>query len=98
MLGRIIKTKEARIQWIFERMTKELTALTPSTMKIKVGAPRERVLGMVRTIYLIFPHHFQADPHDESGPSIVHSGVCLRAHSLHVDSSVSEVHRFLFFY
>ena len=42
MLGRIIKTKEARVQWISERMTKELTALAPSTRKIKVGAPRER--------------------------------------------------------
>ena len=26
-------------QWIFEHMTKELTALSPSTLKIKVFAP-----------------------------------------------------------
>ena len=49
-------------QGIGERMTKELAALAPSTMKIKVVAPPEReVLGMDWRVYLVFPQHIPAD-------------------------------------
>ena len=43
-------------QGIGERMTKELTALAPSTVKIKVVAPPERkVLCVDWRVYLVFP-------------------------------------------
>ena len=48
-------------QGIGERMTKELTALAPSTMKIKVVAPPERKYSYGLEGYLVFPQHIPAD-------------------------------------
>jgi len=63
---------------IAERMTKELTALAPSTMKIKVVAPPERkysvwiggsILASLSTFQQMW---ISKSEYDESGPSIVH--------------------------
>merc|ERR1719188_1719684 len=63
---------------IGERMTKELTALAPSTMKIKVVAPPERkysvwiggsILASLSTFQQMW---ISKQEYDESGPSIVH--------------------------
>ncbi|KAK7249896.1 ATP binding [Aureococcus anophagefferens] len=61
-----------------ERMTKELTALAPSTMKIKVIAPPERkysvwiggsILSSLSTFQSMW---ISKAEYDESGPAIVH--------------------------
>jgi len=61
-----------------ERMTKELTALAPSSMKIKIIAPPERkysvwiggsILASLSTFQQMW---ISKDEFDESGPSIVH--------------------------
>jgi actin beta/gamma 1 len=63
---------------IAERITKELTALAPSTMKIKVVAPPERKYSVwIGGSILASLSTFQAmwiskAEYDESGPSIVH--------------------------
>jgi len=63
---------------IGERMTKELTALAPSTMKIKVVAPPERkysvwIGGSILASLSTFQQMCISKPeYDESGPSIVH--------------------------
>jgi len=63
---------------IGERMTKELTALAPSTMKIKVVAPPERkysvwIGGSILASLSTFQQMWISKPeYDESGPSIVH--------------------------
>jgi len=63
---------------IGERMTKELTALAPSTMKIKVVAPPERkysvwiggsILSSLSTFQQMWISKVE---YDESGPTIVH--------------------------
>jgi len=63
---------------IAERMTKELSALAPSTMKIKVVAPPERkysvwiggsILASLSTFQQMW---ISKAEYDESGPSIVH--------------------------
>jgi len=63
---------------VAERMTKELTALAPSTMKIKVVAPPERkysvwiggsILASLSTFQQMW---ISKAEYDESGPSIVH--------------------------
>jgi len=63
---------------IAERMTKELTQLAPSTMKIKVVAPPERkysvwiggsILASLSTFQQMW---ISKAEYDESGPSIVH--------------------------
>jgi actin beta/gamma 1 len=63
---------------IGERMTKELNALAPSTMKIKVVAPPERkysvwiggsILASLSTFQSMW---ISKEEYDESGPSIVH--------------------------
>jgi len=63
---------------IAERMTKELTALAPSTMKIKIVAPPERkysvwiggsILASLSTFQQMW---ISKSEYDESGPSIVH--------------------------
>jgi len=63
---------------IAERMTKELTALAPSTMKIKVVAPPERkysvwiggsILASLSTFQQMW---ISKAEYDESGPAIVH--------------------------
>jgi len=63
---------------IAERMTKELTALAPSTMKIKIVAPPERkysvwiggsILASLSTFQQMW---ISKAEYDESGPSIVH--------------------------
>jgi len=63
---------------IADRLTKEITALAPSTMKIKVVAPPERkysvwiggsILASLSTFQQMW---ISKDEYDESGPSIVH--------------------------
>jgi actin beta/gamma 1 len=63
---------------IAERMTKELTALAPATMKIKVVAPPERkysvwiggsILSSLSTFQAMW---ISKAEYDESGPAIVH--------------------------
>jgi len=63
---------------IGERMAKELTALAPSTMKIKVVAPPERkysvwIGGSILSSLSTFQQMWiSKQEYDESGPSIVH--------------------------
>ena len=63
---------------IGERMTKELTALAPSTMKIKVVAPPERkysvwIGGFILSSLSTFQQMWiSKQDYDESGPTIVH--------------------------
>jgi len=63
---------------IGERMTKELTALAPSTMKIKVIAPPERkysvwIGGSILSSLTTFQQMWiSKEEYDESGPTIVH--------------------------
>merc|ERR1711879_64454 len=63
---------------IGERMTKELTALAPSTMKIKVVAPPERkysvwIGGSILSSLSTFQQMLiSKGEYDESGPTIVH--------------------------
>jgi len=63
---------------IAERMTKELTSLAPSTMKIKVVAPPERkysvwIGGSILSSLSTFQQMWISKPeYDESGPNIVH--------------------------
>jgi len=65
-------------QGIEERMTKELTALAPSTMKIKVVAPPERkysvwIGGSILSSLSTFQQMWiSKGEYDESGPTIVH--------------------------
>merc|ERR1712186_140285 len=65
-------------QGISERMTKELTALAPSTMKIKVVAPPERkysvwIGGSILSSLSTFQQMWiSKGEYDESGPTIVH--------------------------
>ena len=63
---------------IAERLTKEITALAPSTMKIKVVAPPERkysvwiggsILSSLSTFQSMW---ISKAEYDESGPAIVH--------------------------
>merc|ERR1719449_427789 len=65
-------------QGISERLTKEMTALAPSTMKIKVVAPPERkysvwiggsILASLSTFQQMW---ISKQEYDESGPTIVH--------------------------
>jgi len=65
-------------QGIGERMTKELVALAPSTMKIKVVAPPERkysvwIGGSILSSLSTFQQMWiSKQEYDESGPTIVH--------------------------
>jgi actin beta/gamma 1 len=65
-------------QGIGERMTKELTALAPATMKIKVVAPPERrysvwIGGSILSSLSTFQQMWiSKEEYDESGPTIVH--------------------------
>ena len=67
---------------IGERVTKELTALAPSTMKIEVVAPPERRYSVwIGGSTLASSSAFQQmwiskGEYDESGPNIVHSKSC----------------------
>jgi hypothetical protein len=63
---------------IADRMSKEITALAPSAMKIKVVAPPERkysvwIGGSILASLSTFQQMWIAkSEYDESGPSIVH--------------------------
>ena len=63
---------------IADRMTKELTALAPNTMKIKIIAPPERkysvwIGGSILASLATFQQMWiSKTEYDESGPSIVH--------------------------
>jgi len=63
---------------IADRLTKEMTALAPSTMKVKVVAPPERkysvwiggsILASLSTFQQMW---ISKQEYDESGPGIVH--------------------------
>jgi len=66
-------------QGIGERMTKELTALAPSTMRIKVVAPPERkysvwIGGSILSSLSTFQNMWiSKQEYDESGPRVVHA-------------------------
>ncbi|KAN0003378.1 hypothetical protein ACTFIZ_009521 [Dictyostelium cf. discoideum] len=63
---------------IADRMNKELTALAPSTMKIKIIAPPERKYSvwiggsMLSSLSTFQQMWISKEEYDESGPSIVH--------------------------
>ncbi|EAL62684.1 hypothetical protein DDB_G0289505 [Dictyostelium discoideum AX4] len=63
---------------IADRMNKELTALAPSTMKIKIIAPPERKYSawiggsILASLSSFQPRWISKEEYDESGPSIVH--------------------------
>merc|ERR1712039_506111 len=46
---------------IADRMQKEITALAPSTIKIKIIAPPEKILRLDRRFHLVFPLHLPTD-------------------------------------
>ena len=60
------------------RLTKELTALAPSTMKVKVVAPPERKYSVwiggsiLASLSTFAASWISKAEYDESGPSIVH--------------------------
>jgi len=65
-------------KFLYYRMQKEITALAPSTMKIKIIAPPERkysvwiggsILASLSTFQQMW---ISKQEYDESGPSIVH--------------------------
>jgi actin-related protein len=66
-------------QGLGERMTKEMTALAPSTMRIKVVAPPERkysvwIGGSILSSLSTFQQMWiSKQEYDESGPSVVHA-------------------------
>ena len=61
-----------------ERLEKEITALAPPTMKVKIVAPEERkyavwVGGSILSSLTTFPQMvITKEEYDEAGPSIVH--------------------------
>merc|ERR1712054_679034 len=62
---------------IGERMSKELTALAPSTMKVRVVLPPERkysvwIGGSILSSLSTFQQMWITKEYDECGPSIVH--------------------------
>jgi actin-related protein len=63
---------------IADRMPKEVTALAPSTMKVKIIAPPERkysvwIGGSILSSLSTFQQMWiSKQEYDESGPSIVH--------------------------
>merc|ERR1712141_334653 len=52
---------------IADRMQKEITALAPSTIKIKIIAPREEVLRLDRRLHPGLPLHLPADVDLQAG-------------------------------
>merc|ERR1712105_362345 len=52
---------------IADRMQKEITALAPSTIKIKIIAPPEEVLRLDRWLHPVFPLHLPADVDHQAG-------------------------------
>ena len=77
-INRTIQKLTTRILGIADRMQKEITALAPSTMKIKIIAPPERkysvwiggsILASLSTFQQMW---ISKQEYDESGPSIVH--------------------------
>merc|ERR1739841_444836 len=80
---------------IAERITKEITALAPSTMKIKVVAPPERkysvwiggsILASLSTFQQMW---ISKSEYDEAGPSIVHRK-CFWAANAHARALVAQ--------
>ena len=62
---------------IAERMQKEMTALAPPTMKIKIIAPPEHkysvwIGGSILASLFTFQQMWISKEYDESGPAIVH--------------------------
>ena len=77
-INRMIQKLTTWILGIADRMQKEITALAPSTMKIKIIAPPERkysvwiggsILASLSTFQQMW---ISKQEYDESGPSIVH--------------------------
>ena len=69
---------------IADRMQKELTALAPSSMKVKIVAPPERkysvwIGGSILASLSTFQNLWcSKQEYDESGPGIVHRSTCAR--------------------
>jgi len=67
---------------IADRMTKELTQLAPSTMRVRVTAPPERkysvwIGGSILASLSTFQNLWcSKQEYDESGPGIVHRSMC----------------------
>ena len=82
--------------YIGERMTKEPTALAPSTMKIKVVAPPERkyyvwIGGSILSSLSTFQQMWiSKGEYDESGPTIVQTSRCQRTSMTHGDDPVKR--------
>jgi len=70
---------------IADRMQKELTALSPASMKVKIVAPPERkysvwIGGSILASLSTFQNLWcSKQEYDESGPGIVHRSACLRS-------------------
>lgn len=68
---------------IADRMQKELTSLSPSSMKVKIVAPPERkysvwIGGSILASLSTFQNLWcSKQEYDESGPGIVHRSMCL---------------------
>ncbi|KAL8144157.1 hypothetical protein V2J09_017189 [Rumex salicifolius] len=85
-----------------DRMSKEITALAPSSMKIKVVAPPERkysvwiggsILASLSTFQQMW---ISKAEYDESGPAIVHRNVNgWMAHSRNIPFTYAEFHAML---
>merc|ERR1712098_352922 len=61
---------------IADRMQKEITALAPSTIKIKIISPREEVLRLDRWLHPGLPLHLPADVDLQAGVRRVRSLHC----------------------
>ena len=57
---------------ISDRMLKEITALAPSTMKIKIQAPKSREKSSLMGGVVFLEMCINKREYDESGSSIVH--------------------------
>lgn len=74
----VLSGGSSMFQGIAQRMTKELAALAPSTMEIKVIAPADRkylvwIGGSILASLSAFQHMWiSKEDYDESGPAIVH--------------------------
>ena len=77
---------------IADRMQKELTALSPSSMKVKIVAPPERkysvwIGGSILASLSTFQNLWcSKQEYDESGPGIVHRSTCLFSLSVSLQS------------
>merc|ERR1711997_1407090 len=80
---------------IADRMQKEITALAPSTIKIKIIAPpREEVLRLDRRLHPGFPLHLPADVDLQAGVRRVRPWHCPQEVLLSLNNSSPPHHSF----